>query len=302
MRPIVLLVWMFVQAVAVAQDRPGADAPQDPARLSVKRPGDAVVLSTDDRQITVAELTRRWHETTGRTFVFGGRGVEGMPVLLTGQIQAAYSDADFLFEAILVRSGCALIPSGPPSSKLFSVESLDQGRFLRQTATFVPASKTAELDRMPAQIFTTVFNVKAPAETFRAALQQTLTQRQVEIAAEMSSTGGLMVTALGPTLFAVARILADADRAAAAEKTEVFALKYAVAAEIAATILSVVGSAPRGGPQLMGPNGPIQTPGEPETRVVADTRTNSIVVTASAAKFETITALVRALDREVSSK
>lgn len=299
---LVLLVWLFAHAVSPAQDRPGSETPAEPARLTVKRPGDAVVLSTDDRQVTVAELARRWHETTGRTFVFGGRGVEGMHVLLTGQVQAAYVDADFLFEAILVRSGCALIPSGPPGSKLFSIESLDQGKFLRQTATFVPAPKTAELDRMPAQIFTTVFVVKAPPEVFRNALQQTLSQRQVELVTELSPTGGIVVTALGPTLAAVARVLAEADRGAAAEKTEVFALKYAVASEIAATILSVVSTAPKGGVQHMGPNGPVPTPVEPETRIVADVRTNSIVVSASAAKFDTIVALIRALDREVPAK
>jgi general secretion pathway protein D len=280
-------------AVAARQDPPAEKAGP---RLAVRRSADQIVLAADERPIPVTEFVRRWHETTGRSFVLGR--LDGAPIALVGEVSAKSSDADFLFESILSRSGYVLVAAGPPEAKLYGVESLEQARSLRQNAPVVSAAEAPELVRRPAQVFTAVFAVSGPAEAYRVAFSQLFTQRHCEAVVDLTATGGLVVSGLGPTVAAAAKIVAETDRAAPTI-VEVVPLAHAVATEAAALLESAFRPARESAPMVVAANGAV-TPAEESTwRVVADARTNSVVLKGVETRVAAASKLLRALDRPV---
>ncbi|HYC78494.1 MAG TPA: secretin N-terminal domain-containing protein [Planctomycetota bacterium] len=285
--------WVLASAFILAQ-QPAAP----PGRLSVKHQGDALTLSADGPAVTLQELALRWSETTGRNFTYSPR-IAFEPVLqLTGAVQAKASDADFLFESLLVRAGFALVAVGPVESKLFGVEAIEQGRSFKQTATFVPPERVPELARRPAQVFTTSFVLRhAASQAVRAAVSQLLTNRAIELTSEVVTTNTLMFTGLGPTLVAVKELVESLDVQAPPRRQafETFALKYAPAAELAAALDVLL--ARRSGPQAQRPDMQgFETPEPLPTRIVPDARTNALIVSGSPEMLETVRFLVAQLD------
>lgn len=300
MSRLLLVAFLLGQAAAVAAaQQPDAETPRVENRLTVRRNGDDVVLSTDGRPVALAEFTRRWSDTTGRSFTFSQRGYENATLLVVGQPQVPAADADWLFEALLVRSGFALIPSGPPAAKLFSVESTDNSRFLRNSAPFVPASRVAELERKPAQVFNTVFTLNRSSAEMRAMLSQFLQNRTFELVADVDATNAVSVVALGPTLATIAKVVEESDRTPpAVDRTQVFPLMNAVASELA----PVIEAATLPTPPRFNPNVPQQPRPPQAVRVVADVRMNAIVAAGTDEQLAIVAALVKALDAPVKAK
>lgn len=301
MSRILLVAFLVGQAAAVAAaQQPVAEPPRVEDRLTVRRNGDDVVLSTDGRPVSLAEFTRRWSDTTGRSFTFSTKGAEHATLLIVGQPQASAADADWLFESILVRAGFALIASGPPGAKLFAVDSWENSRLLRTSAQYVPAAKVGELERKPAQVFNTVFTLKRPSAETRNMLAQFLVNRSFELVGEVDATNAIAVSGLGPTLANIAKMIEECDRTPPVpERTQVFPLMHAVAAELAPVIEAAT---PPTSPRIS-PNAQVAS-GRPSNalRVVADARMNAIVAAGTEEQLAIVAALVKALDAPVKAK
>jgi hypothetical protein len=286
-------------AAAAAAQQPDAEPPRVEDRLTVRRNGDDVVLSTDGRPVSLAEFTRRWSDTTGRSFTFAQKGFENATLLIVGQPQAPAADADWLFESILVRAGFALIASGPPSAKLFAVDAWENSRLLRSSAQHVPAAKVGELERKPAQVFSTVFTLKRPSAETRNMLQQFLNNRAFEFVSDVDATNAISVCGFGPTLANIAKMIEDCDRnPPVAERSQVFTLMHAVAGELA----PVIEAATLPTPQRFNPNVPQPPRPAQAVRVVADPRMNAIVAAGTEEQLAIVAALVKALDAPVKAK
>jgi type II secretory pathway component GspD/PulD (secretin) len=292
-----LLLALFAASVLCAQESPPAKAPPEP-RFVVRHDGEDLVLVTEGGAVSLDELAKRWSETTGRNFTYAPQLGRGPALVLTGAVAVKKADADYVFESLLVRAGFALVAIGPPDSKLFGVEQVENGRSLKQNAAFVAAGDLTGLARKPAQVFTTSFTLRnVVASAARASISQLLANRNAEMATEILSSNTLVVTAFGPTLVAVKGVVEAADRPAPAapQTVETVILKHAVAAEVSGVIDAVL--------RAKEPTRP-QQPGEIvveriETRVVADSRTNSVIVQGTEDAVAAAKRLIAALDLPV---
>lgn len=304
-----ILLFLLLSAIssAVAQDAP-AGRPAPEARLVVRHDGDAIVVSAEGGAVDLDELTSRWTETTGRNFQFSQQIARMGLVRVVGSVRAAKADADFLFESVLVRAGFALVPTGPEDARLFYVEGMDAARTLKQTAPFVASEDVASLARKPGQVFTTAFVLKSvAASSLRVALQQLLANRNVELASELTSANTIVVTAFGPTLAAIKRLVDVADRPAptAPVQTETIPLKYAVAAEVAGLVEGLLRAKETPGPRPVarGPDGVETWVGDlVATRVLADSRLNAVIVQGTPEAVAAAKRLVAALDVPADQK
>jgi type II secretory pathway component GspD/PulD (secretin) len=302
---LLLLAFLSASALFAQHENPsGKGLPVEP-RFVVRHDGDDLVFSAENGAVGLDELTRRWSETTGRNFTYSPQIVRGPVLLLTGSVQTKKADADFVFESLLVRAGFALTAVGPPESKLFAVEPIDGARSLKQNAPFVATDGVQALARMPAQLFTTAFVLKnANASAARNSLQQLLVHRNTELSTEIISTNTLVVTTFGPTLASIQNVLASIDRAPGPSTTaiETIALKYGVATEVAAVVDALMRAKESPAkPMPQSPEASWQVE-KVETRIVADVRTNSIIVQGSEDVVATVKRLVAVLDAPAGEK
>jgi hypothetical protein len=163
--------------------------------------------------ISVATLIADWSAQTGRKFVTRlDPSILERRLILTGKLQYAPADADYMFESIIASAGLALLPAGPKDSKLFTVEDTERPAGVKSRASFVHQDKLGALSRFPAQVFTTAIRLKhIKVEHVRNAIQQVLTNRNVEFAMDLQAANALMVVGFGPTIAAVSELIAVID-------------------------------------------------------------------------------------------
>ncbi|MAG57498.1 MAG: hypothetical protein CMJ83_14495 [Planctomycetes bacterium] len=203
----------------------GLPAAAQPDGKPVKKPTAPVLLPSTDGEsfqimapadgLSLEDFLGVWSEATGQRFSwrhqeFRGRG----NVIFSGLVPVRKEELDFLFQGILVTQGFALIPTGPPSSQLYKVESFESSRILKQRAPFVSRDKIQSLKEQPARVYMTSFALdQVDVQSVRSAVQQLVTNRAAEHIAEIRDSNTIVAVAFGPTLAAIDDLLKSVDRA-----------------------------------------------------------------------------------------
>ncbi|MAG55691.1 MAG: hypothetical protein CMJ83_05315, partial [Planctomycetes bacterium] len=184
---------------------PPADPPE--------KTSDDVTIVFDHEGMTIENLLTWWTQSTGRRFIYDQRIIgKAAKVHLTGPVVIKHENVDWFFEGILVNAGLALVQSGPPKAKTFKVEHLDQARWLKQRARFVPEQEVRRLERSPAQVFLTSITLRhAKAAQIRQAAAYILSNRNAEYLQE-TGPKSLLVCGFGPTLVAIAALVRAVDK------------------------------------------------------------------------------------------
>ncbi len=204
--------------VAVSQNTtPTQRAPAKSAQqIALSGDGEDVTLNVGAEGMLLEEMLAQWTATTGRRFAYPeGSRLRGVVVRVTGVVTVKKAAADAMLESILVGHGFCLEPIVPPEANVFRVESIAEGRAVRQNAPFVPQERLADLQAAPARVFMTFIRTHGvDATTVCGAIQHCLSQRNAEFAF-LLGTRGFLVVGFGPTLAAIGSVV-DAMEAASA--------------------------------------------------------------------------------------
>lgn len=249
-------------------------------------------------------------ESTGRTFQFKTTDVQGKPKILMSGISRVRKDRMYEFwQAVFVTQGFAMVPTGGDGAEFFiSVEPIDTSRNLKQRASYVPVEDLPMLrDKVGEIIMTTIPLVHIQVASVRNAVNQIMAQRNFEFALDVPPANSLVVVGFCPTVYALHQVLKamDLPAAAATLKFEKIALDYAVAEELQPIIQDLITpqqGAAASGVRVVPQGGEPAIPGQetPPPKLIADPRTNSLVVYAVESDLNEIKRLVAALDTEVT--
>jgi general secretion pathway protein D len=245
---------------------------------------------------------------TGKSFVYNdATALKGKTVKMLGSVRVPKSEAFSFFQAILISQGYALVPLGDEDSNLLQIDNVESSKAIKQRAPYVPHTELAKYRNDVGQVIMTSIPLKyVKVGSIRSAYSQILANRASELTMEVESANSVIVVAFAPTVYALKQIVEvmDVPQVAATMKFEMLGLKNAVAEEIQPIITDLV----KGEGQAAGQQGrPRVNPGEaggagvekPDPKIIADPRTNALIVYAVESDLNQIKRLVSALDTEV---
>jgi len=259
---------------ATPQPPPKAEAAAPPESVSGDR---GVTIDFDNVDITL--FIKFISELTGKNFVVD-RAVKGTVTVIsptTIGVEEAYK----VFESVLEVNGFATVPSGSVIKVVPAVQARAKG-----VETRLRPERAGPEDRMVTQVIPLAY---ANPEELKTLFTPLISQGSVMVAYPPTRT--LIVTDMLSNIERLLRIIKEVDLQAVGEEISVIPLQFASAGELAKSLNSVY-------------PGKIQraqkTTSEAQvTKIVADERSNSLVVFASEQDADRIRRLIRLLDREM---
>lgn len=246
-------------------------------------------------------------KATGRSFLYSEADIRGTPDLKFAGVVNVPNDRVLEFwQGLFVNAGFAMIPMGPGEGDFIKIEKIDTSRIIKQRAEFVAVDDLERLRYRVGQVVMTSISLKhVEVASVRGAITQIFSARTAEFAQEVPSANAIIVVGFAPTVYAVNQILMAMDRPAQvnALRFEKLALEHAVAEELQPIIGDLITSTSQPGAAGGASRpGEVVVPGQqrPEPKIIADPRTNSLVVYAVESDLNEIKRLVSALDTEVS--
>jgi general secretion pathway protein D len=285
-------VLLLAAATAPAQDT----RQEEPFRYTISADG-----------ILLEQLVKDAEASTGKTFVYSdtaATGIKGKKVQMLGTAVVARDQIFSLFQGILISQNLAMTPLGDEKNGIYLIETVDQPRQLKQRAPFVHQTNLPQYRHEVGTVIMTSLQLKhIKVENVRNAVQQILTNRNVEFTMDVLSANSLIVVGFAPSVYALSQVIAamDVPQVEATLKFELIQLEHAVADEIAPIIESLIkgDAATAQRPRQPTPEGQFGAEDKPEPKIIADPRTNSLVVYAVESDLNKIKYLVSALDAEV---
>jgi general secretion pathway protein D len=263
--------------------------------------------------MSIETLISNAEAVTGKSFIYNdATGLKGKTVKMLGSVRVPKAEAFGFFQALFITQQYALVPLGDEDSGLFLIENIDSGKTIKQRAPYVPHTELARYRNEVGQVIMTSIPLKyVKVSNIRSAYTQILSNRASEITMEVDSANSIIVVAFAPTVYALKQIIdvMDVPQVSATMKFEIVGLKYAVAEELQPIITELIegdsqsssGSQGQRQPRLVAQGGEQGQAGveKPPPKIIADARTNSLIVYAVESDLNQIKRLVSALDNEV---
>jgi general secretion pathway protein D len=285
-----------------------AEVPLRAQETTPTRPDEYFRYTIQADGISLEELVRNAEANTGKTFVYSdtaAASVKNKKVQMLGTAVVHKSQIFSLFQGILISQNLAMTPLGDEKNGIYLIETVDQPRQLKQRAPFVHESNLKDYRHEIGTVIMTSIQLKhIKVENVRNAVQQILTNRNVEFTMDVLSANSLIVVGFAPSVYALSQVIAamDVPQVEATLKFELIHLQYAVADELVPIIENLIKGDPSQ-PQRQRPptpeGGVFGGAEKPEPKIIADPRTNSLVVYAVESDMNKIKYLVSALDSEV---
>lgn len=239
--------------------------------------------------VTIQQLLESVQRRTKKTFVYD----EAIATQFQQRKVRVFSSKDFgtpeelfaIFQSVLEVQGFAIVKVGDASKELYKIQEIQR------------AKGKAPLDeggRDPNDSYVTrVFALKyiTPQDVFSALMNVTTPQSVVPV----QNAGMLIVTDFDYNVEKVARILEAIDRQKPDMVTKIIPLRKALAGDVETMLNNLLQAIIAQQKVRVGLPG---VPGSEQAKVVADKRTNSILIVAEPARMEQVETLVRQLDGE----
>jgi general secretion pathway protein D len=253
-----------------------------------------LIDSFDYPNADINDLVRAISELTGKNFVIDPNVHGKISVIAPSRITVAEAYKAFL--SALAINGLAVVP-GDGFYKIKQARAAQRDRIETYGGAYYPTSD---------QMITRIVKLKyISADEINKQLR-IITSNQGEVMA-YAPTNSLIISDYGSNIDRVMKILAQLDVQGFEEKMEVVHIKYARAKDMAELIEQIIGKGdkkgsgtfPGGAPMFRRPgseSGTGSTGAEVFNVVVADERTNSLIVVGNKAGIEKIRRLVNRLD------
>ncbi|MEW6262537.1 MAG: type II secretion system secretin GspD [Thermodesulfobacteriota bacterium] len=238
-------------------------------------------VAIDFRDADIRVVAKFISEITGKNFVFDSDVKEKVTVFSPTEVTA--DEAYRLFETVLKVNGYTTVPS----DGVIKIVSSKKARTMDvETRRLLPDRAAARDDRVVTQLIRLKY---ADANELRAVLQPLIEQTGALLAYESGNT--IIVTDYASNIDRLAAIIQTVDTPEDGRRLSVITLKHASAKDLATQLQQVQ----RTTSQAAGPQ-PVAAARGPSYQVVADDRTNSLIILARPAETEMIRELARRID------
>ena len=265
-----------------------------------------ITIAVAPEGLTLEEALQMATRDTGRNFVYlSERQLQTKKIYMPGITEVPREQIYDFWQAIFRSSGFAMVPMGPEGGEFILIEPIDSSKILKTAATYVSSDELPKWRRKAGEvILTTILLQYVTVSHVRQAVTNIIQARTAEFIHEVQSANSLIVMGFAPTVYAISQLVKamDVPSGSATLKFEMISLENAVAEEIMPIITDLIETT-AGQPQAAR-NQPRRAgvpPGQekPSPKIIADPRTNSLVVYAVESDMNEIKRLVAALDTPV---
>ncbi len=274
----------------------------------IEEVGDTIIFNlSPDSGYPLTQFVQLCHEVTGRVFIYEEAELANRNVRLVGTKTVPKSKFYEFFQVIMILNDLACLPVGSSEIEVIRIKNLRQAQ-RGELTNRAPVVQYTDLDNYAdkvGEIITSTIplnNIDA-RQTFTS-LRQYFTNQNTESITPIDNSNSLVITALAPTVWAMARLLKWMDVKPQSQQLEfeIVELENAVAEEIEPILSELLNQRSGFGgmrsPQ-QGNNAQNQLVEALETRVIPDARTNSLILYGTGDANERVKDLIDQLDREV---
>ena len=283
--------------------------PECPSRRRIPNPP-GIGTFTLGEEIAVSEVLKNVSKVTGKPILWSDadKAVTTKKILGSGIVFRAPSDKVFdTIRAVLTFQEIILIPIGSKGYEVYvamDARQLASQFILKNKPVYVELSdaKADEIENQDGLFVATTIKVKNidNLRDARTALQRIITQNNIGSVQEVPAARAFVVTDFAPNVVAIYQLLKQMDVQPEGKKVqqEYLMLEFALAEDIEPILqdlftgkqrISNVPQGQPGSPDII----------DPEPRIISDSRTNQIIVYATADDIDEITALVKHLDTKL---
>lgn len=268
-----------------AEEDPMALMKQAAKEIEFKpKPGNFMV-SFNLEDADLAELVKTISNITGRRFIYGAR-VKSIKATVYCPEKVSVQEAYSAFLSILETNGMTVVPSGKFLKIIETPGAASQGTPVMGPATPVPAE-----DRYVTRLYRLSH---LDSEQVSAVLAKFKTKD-----GDISTSGNLLIiTDTGTNIRRLLQLIEELDVGGAGEQLWIEPIHYAGAEEIAQKLNDIL----EGGTGSGGAGAKGKKARSGSTRIVADERTNSLVLTANEADYLRMLELIKRLDVPLSGE
>ncbi len=255
----------------VGMSPPPGPRPAEPPQTGV--PGkDTKYVTIDFDNVDIQVFIKFISELTGRNFLIDEK-VRGKVTVISPK-KIAVDDVYKVFESVMEIYGFATVPAGDVTKVIPAVDARGKNMELR-----LMRDEAAPEDKIVTQIISLQH---ASPDDMKKVLDPLISKTSIILA--YAPTGMLIITDVQSNIKRLQEIVTALDVHGVGEVISYIPLKAALATEIAKSLAAVF---------------PPQRPGAPLTRIVADERTNSIILLASEQSTDHIKKLISLMDKTI---
>ncbi|MBL8857386.1 MAG: hypothetical protein JNL28_02620 [Planctomycetes bacterium] len=315
-------------ALAQAPNRPAQAQPQPGGAQAggkvpnIQQTGDFYVLNFDETggadALTLEQFVKQCQEVTGINFTYTietAAQLGRLPLRMYGNKTIPKSDFYPFFQIMMIINDYVCTKIGPDHLAVVLIQSTqpqgNRGAGVRKDAVYVLASDLDKYTDQPAVPITTVVdlphtNVRDLSNSMRQMFTDPTSQQIIPV----GNSNSLIITGFGSNVVSIVRMLKFVDDASSvtnlvSPEFEVLPLEFASAEEISEVIADLLDASKRATQARTaqqasntGVTAPLAT-GQAESKILVDSRTNSLLVMAMPEDMPRIKELVARLDVEV---
>ncbi len=316
----ILIAWAFLAGGLSAQAPGGGNPPQKP-KPAYTFDGETVTFVTDELQgIPLLEFIKLAQKVTGKVFInnlstpgIPGPGVPGAPnmggtkISFIGPKRVHKENFFAFFQTILRIYGYAVVKRGEGDTEVYEVAALNSQKRndVKSASRFIPCDELEQYARDEGTVVLTTVKFKymdprQAASTLRPLFTDSANFAQV---VSVGDSNSVVIMGFAPFVWTIYRMikLVDVPPDIEKPKVEILRLQYASADELEPIISDLVtaSSGTKGG-RRQGVSGRLMA-NYVEPKIMAEPRTNSLIVVAMKEDLPNIEELVVKLDTQVNT-
>ncbi len=307
MKPTFLVPFLCILVLFVSAPQFTAHAEED----AEKGAEDMVELAIGDEPVEIEHFLRALQKSTGISLMWNpaDKNIRGKKIIGGIRLRATKDELFARARSMLTFYELVFIPLGSTEEPIWTVMDARQTSSilkLKPEAIELTDDNLAMYEGKDGMFVTTTIEVEHMADLRQArnALTRIVTGSNIGNVTEVPSARSFVVSDFAPNVVAIYRLLKRMDRpnetsSTTAGKTIAIELAHAVALEAASTLTQLF-EARTGGPQGRRPAPAVTTP-PTAPRIVADVRTNQLLVTGAPAALEKVREAVTLIDVPVES-
>ncbi|MEQ8766130.1 MAG: secretin N-terminal domain-containing protein, partial [Planctomycetota bacterium] len=279
-----------------------------PDQPPIDEVGDTIIFNLSaDAGYPLDQFVQLCNEVTGRVFVYDEPEIAGKTVKLVGTKTVPKAKFYEFFQVIMILNDLACLPVGSSEIEVIRIKNIrtvQRGELTNRAPVVQYEELDAYADKVGEIITASIPLQNIDARQTFTSLRQYFTNQNTESITPIDNSNSLVITALAPAVWAMARLLSwmDVKPQSQVAEFEIVELENAVAEEIE-PILSELLDQRSGGFGARAPQQQQNAQGqviEPiETRVIPDARTNSLILYGTGEANERVKDLINQLDREI---
>lgn len=285
---------VFTQAALFAgEPAENGDGPAPPSGGEAeKEKGDEkpMLIVKPGQEISVESILNQIHKMTGLSIVTTDRRIHATKIKFVSNVRADYD----VLEAILKVNGIYLEHKIIDDEKIIQVHTKNSAKpstqyeptRIREAGEAIPKDK---------QVITQIFNIKyGDADQIARMMERQIMDRSISSIMAVRGHQFVIVKSFAPEVEYYGQVIKALDIKPDDMQMEVVDIKYAYASELASTISSIMSKRS----QVRGRRTSTQTT---QPQLVADSRTNKIIIMALEDELEDIKHVINLLDRKVDT-